>query len=181
MAWPERIEGNDFTLRAWCDDDAAALVAHANDEQVSRSLGDAFPHPYTFEDACWFIAHGRHAGNEKIYAIQINGEAAGSIGVRVGEGVERHSAEIGYWLGRTYWGEGIATAAVCAVLPHVWRELPLYRLQARVFADNPASMKVLERCGFTHEAVLRRQVVKGERLLDLHVYVITREHLHATP
>jgi RimJ/RimL family protein N-acetyltransferase len=59
------------------------------------------------------------------------------------------------------------------------RELKLYRLQARVFADNPASMKVLERCGFVREAILRRLVVKHDRLLDMHVYAITRDTLDA--
>lgn len=177
MTWPERIDAAGFCLRDWRADDAHALVVHANDAQVARCLGDRFPHPYTADDAHAFIAHALHVAVEKSYAIEVNGEAAGSIGLIPGEGVERHSAELGFWLGRAYWGEGIVTAAVRALLPHAWRELRLYRVQARVFADNPASMRVLERCGFAREAVLRRQVVKGERLLDLHVFAITREVL----
>ena len=99
--------------------------------------------------------------------------------MRPGEGVERHSAEIGYWLGRAYWGEGIATAAVLAMIPHALRELELYRLQARVFDGNHASVRVLERCGFAREAVLRRAVMKHGRLLDLHIHAITRDTLDA--
>jgi RimJ/RimL family protein N-acetyltransferase len=177
MAWPQRIEGEGFTLRAWRGDDAEALVVHANDPQVARCLGDRFPHPYALDDAHLFIAHALHASSGRAYAIQVNGEACGGIGVHPGEGVERHSGELGYWLGRAYWGEGIATAAVRAIVPHALREMELYRLQARVFADNPASMRVLERCGFDREAVLRRLVVKGERLLDMHVFAITRDVL----
>jgi len=179
MAWPERIACEGFALRGWCEGDADALVVHANDPQVARCLGERFPHPYALDDAQLFIAHALHAANERAYAIEINGEACGGIGVQPGEGVERHSAELGYWLGRAYWGEGIATAAVRAIVPHALREMKLYRLQARVFADNPASMRVLEQCGFVHEAILRRLVVKGERLLDMHVWAITRDYLDA--
>jgi len=180
MSWPERIACDGFALRPWRESDADDLVFHANDAQVARSLGERFPHPYALDDAHLFIAHALHLSNEKTYAIEINGVASGGIGVHPGEGVERHSAELGYWVGRAYWGEGIATAAVRALLPHALRELKLYRLQARVFADNPASMKVLERCGFVREAVLRRLVVKHDRLLDMHIYAITRDTLDAT-
>ena len=179
MSWPDRMECNGFVLRPWHETDAAALVLHANDPQVARCLGDRFPHPYTLDDAHAFIVHSLYLPNERTWAIEINGEASGAIGVHPGEGVERHSAELGYWLSRAYWGEGIASAAVRALVPHAMREMKLYRLQARVFADNPASMRVLEHCGFSHEAVLRRLVVKGERLLDMHIYSITRDSLDA--
>ncbi len=179
MSWPVRIEGDGFALRPWRATDADDLVFHANDELVARSLGVRFPHPYTLDDAHAFIAHALHLSNETSYAIEINGSASGGVGVLPGEGVERHSAELGYWLGRAYWGEGIATAVVRALVPHALRELKLYRLQARVFADNPASMQVLERCGFVREAVLRRLVVKHDSVLDMHIYAITRDTLDA--
>jgi ribosomal-protein-alanine N-acetyltransferase len=179
MSWPERIDGDGFALRPWSASDADDLVFHANDVQVAQSLGERFPNPYTLDDAHFFIAHALHLSNEKTWAIEINGVASGGIGVHPGEGVERYSAELGYWLGRAYWGDGIATAAVRALIPHALRELRLYRLQARVFDDNPASMRVLERCGFIREAVLRRLVVKHGRLLDMHIYAITRDMLDA--
>ncbi|MEO7478703.1 MAG: GNAT family protein [Lysobacteraceae bacterium] len=179
MSWPERIEGEGFVLRSWDASDVDDLVFHANDPQVSRHLGERFPYPYTEQDAQLFVAHALHLQGEKTFAIEINGRACGGIGLHPGEGVERHSAELGYWLGRAYWGEGVATKAVRALVPHALRELKLYRLQARVFADNPASMRVLERCGFIHEAILRRQVVKHERLLDMHIYAMTRDRLDA--
>lgn len=160
-------------------DDVDSLVRHANDPLVSRSLGHRFPYPYTDQDARIFIGQALHLPTEISYAIEINGEASGGIGVHPGEGVERHSAELGYWLGRAYWSEGIASAAVAAMLPHALRELRLYRVQARVLVDNPASMRVLEKCGFTYEATLRRLVVKDDRVLDMRIYAITRESLDA--
>ncbi|HTD29145.1 MAG TPA: GNAT family N-acetyltransferase, partial [Xanthomonadaceae bacterium] len=136
MSWPDRILVDGFVLRPWLVSDAHDLAFHANDAKVAHSLGERFPHPYTVDDAYAFIAHALQLSNEKTWAIEINGAASGAIGVNPGEGVERHSAELGYWLGRAYWREGIATAAVRALVPHAMRVLRLYRLQARVFEDN---------------------------------------------
>jgi len=179
MSWPEIIECEDFRLRDWRMEDIDSLVRHANDPLVSRSLGHRFPYPYTDQDAYIFISQAMHLPNHRSYAIEINDEASGGVGVHLGEGVERHSAELGYWLGRAYWNEGIASAAVAALLPHAMRELRLYRLQARVFDDNPASMRVLEKCGFVREARLRRLVAKDDRVLDMLIYAITQESLDA--
>ena len=179
MSWPEIIECGNVRLRAWRMDDVDSLVRHANDALVSRGLGHRFPYPYTDQDARIFIGQGLHLPDEKTWAIEINGEASGGIGVHPGEGVERHSAELGYWLGRAYWNEGIASAAVAAMVPHAMHELRLYRLQARVFADNPASMRVLQKCGFVHEATLHKLVVKDDRVLDMLIYAITRGSLDA--
>lgn len=179
MNWPDVIDGAGFRLRSWGADDIDSLVRHANDPLVSRSLGHRFPHPYTDADARIFISQALHLPGEKTWAIEVNGEASGGIGVHPGEGVERHSAELGYWLGRAYWNEGIVSAAVAAVAPLAMRELRLYRLQARVFADNPASMRVLEKCGFVHEATLHRLVVKDARVLDMLIYAMVRESLEA--
>jgi ribosomal-protein-alanine N-acetyltransferase len=177
MSWPEILECKGFRLRAWRMDDVDSLVRHANDPLVSRSLGHRFPYPYTDEDARIFISQSLHLPDEKTWAIEINGEASGGIGVHPGEGVERYSAELGYWLGRAYWNEGIATAAVAAMVPHAMREMRLYRLQARVFEDNLASMRVMEKCGFIHEATLHRLVVKEGRVLDMLIYAIIRDSL----
>ncbi len=181
MSWPERIEGDGYALRQWRAEDAASLALHANDALVAQWLNDRFPHPYTLEDAHAFLAFALHQEHERIYAIEVNGEACGGVGVRPGEGVERQSAEIGYWLARAYWGEGVGTAAVRALIPHALRELSLYRLQARIFEGNVASTKLLERCGFVREAVLRRAAIKHGKLLDMHVYAITRDTLDAAP
>lgn len=179
MSWPDAIACDGFRLRAWRMDDVDSLVRHANDPLVSRGLGHHFPYPYTDEDARIFIAQALHFPDKRRYAIEINGEASGAIGVHPGEGIERQSAELGYWVGRAYWNEGVASATIAVLLPHAWRELQLYRVQARVFADNPASMRVLEKCRFTHEATLRRAAVKDGRVLDMLIYAITRDLLDA--
>ena len=74
--------------------------------------------------------------------------------------IERFSAEIGYWLGEDLWGRGIVTEALSLVTSHVFSQLNFLRLYALPFADNPASVRVLEKAGYTREALLRASSVK---------------------
>lgn len=75
-----------------------------------------------------------------VFAIEVEGEAAGTVSLRRGEGIERHSAELGYWIGEAFWGRGIMTA-VRTVTERALAEADLYRIFAPVFASNPASIR----------------------------------------
>lgn len=77
---------------------------------------------------------------------------------------------IGYWLAEALWGRGIMSAAVEAVSRHAFARLGFARLEARVFAWNPASMRVLEKCGYEREGRLRRSVFKDGELIDAVLY-----------
>lgn len=96
--------------------------------------------------------------------------AVGGIGIDRGEGVHEKSGHFGYWLGEAYWGRGIMTAAVRATAEHALTRLGLVRLEAPVFAWNPASMRVPEKCGFVREGVLRRSVYKDGEIIDSVLY-----------
>ena len=102
--------------------------------------------------------------------IEVDAEAVGGIGCVLGEGVYKRSAQFGYWLGEGYWGRGIMTAAVKAVVPYAMERFRLVRLESPVFEWNPASMRVLEKCGFTREAVLRSSVAKDGQIIDSVLY-----------
>ena len=104
--------GEGFCVRPFHSDDVDGLVKHANNENVARNLEDRFPHPYTEDNAREWLA--RVAGNDPLteFAIATEGEVIGGIGFRVYEDVYRHTAELGYWLGETFWGRGVATRAV---------------------------------------------------------------------
>ncbi len=79
-----------------------------------------------------------------MFCIEVEGRAAGGIGLHPGHDVNRLTAELGYWLAEPFWGRGIATAAVRAIVPHGFASLPLNRIEAYVYANNPASARVLE-------------------------------------
>ncbi len=103
------------TLRPFVSADAPSIARHADNRKVWINLRDVFPHPYTVADAESFIA--RVAGDAPVtrFAIEVGGEAVGSVSLKLGSDIERKSAEIGYWLGEAYWGRGIMSAAVNAV------------------------------------------------------------------
>jgi [ribosomal protein S5]-alanine N-acetyltransferase len=123
-------------------------------------LRDRFPFPYGIEQAKTFLGWLAKHHAPTVWAIEVNGEAAGGIGIELHSDVERVSAEIGYWLGRAYWGRGIATEALTAVTAESFRRFDLTRLYAVPFADHTASVRVLEKAGYVREGHLRRSAIK---------------------
>ena len=155
-------------LRALKVIDAPALADEANDPAVARTLRDYFPQPYSVDDALRFIEEAQStAGPASQFVIEAGGEVAGVMGIFLGEDVLRRNAEIGYWLGRRWWGRGIATEAVTQIVHYAFAELQLQRVFAEVFGSNPASVRVLEKAGFVQEYRLPAVIVKDGEVLDL--------------
>lgn len=161
------------SLRKWEKEDKPALVRNANNRKVWRNLTDAFPYPYTEADADFWIAIANQATPSIHFAIDLEGAAVGGIGIIAGEGIARHTGQFGYWLGETYWGKGIATAAARAMVAHAFSGSIFQRLEAPVFAWNPASMRVLEKAGFIREGVTKRSVFKDDQFTDSAIYALT--------
>lgn len=158
-------------LRPWRDGDQPALLHHANDWQVARWLRDRFPHPYSADDADEWVAYASTVLRREVFAIEVDGEAVGSVGLIRGQDVFRLSAEVGYWLGRAAWGRGLAPLALQTLSRYAEEELGMVRLFAGVFAGNLRSGRVLAKSGYHLEGVRRAQVVKGGQLLDEEVWV----------
>lgn len=165
-----KLQGNRCVVRPWRMDDAEAVVRHANNINVARQLRDRFPHPYTRANANAFLKAATSAPEPSNLAIDVDGEAIGAVGYVPGIDVERFSAEIGYWLGESYWGHGIATEALLLVTTHVFETLNLLRLFALPFADNAGSIRVLEKAGYTREGTLRASSVKYGQPRDQLLY-----------
>ena len=164
----------DVRLRPWRREDKQALLRHADSRKVWRNLADRFPHPYTEDDAERWFALAAQAGPDVRLAIERRGEAVGGIGVDAGEGVFRHTGRIGYWLGEAHWGEGVATAAVRALVTRLFDGGRFERLETAVYAWNPASMRVLEKSGFAREGTLRRSVYKDGEFVDSVLFAALR-------
>ncbi len=165
-----RLQGEGFVLRRWCADDLAALLRHADDPEVPRGLSDRFPHPYTQADGEAFLAGCVVDLAMPVLAVEVDGQACGSIGLRIGQGERRHGAELGYWLGRAHWGRGLMSAVVGLYAPWAMQALDLYRLQATVLAFNLGSARVLEKNGFAEEGRMRAAVVKDGAIHDLRLF-----------
>jgi ribosomal-protein-alanine N-acetyltransferase len=169
------IDLGEVTIRNLRIKDAASMARNANNPKVAANLRDRFPHPYTRKDAEEWIRRIRSATPETAFAIAAGDEVVGGIGYMPQADVARFTAEIGYWLAEPYWGRGIATRAVRALVDHLFATTDLVRLYAYVFETNPASARVLEKAGFRREGRLRKSVMKGGRILDQDLFAILRD------
>ena len=150
--------------------DANSLAFHANNRKIWLNLRDTFPHPYTARDAMEFIAYSLSTDPETHFALAVKGEAVGAIGFRLQEGVERVSAEVGYWLGEAFWGRGIVTDALKAVTRHAFETYGVVRVFAVPFEWNVPSQRVLEKAGYVFEGRMRRSAIKDGRIIDQLMY-----------
>jgi len=157
------LETERLTLRAPCLDDAKIIAHLANDRRVAENTARV-PHPYGVEDAEQFIAAVNQQDGEATFVITLDGELIGGCGVELRQGV----VEIGYWLGVPYWGHGCATEAVRAVIDHAFGDLGHEALQAGARVSNPASRRVLEKCGFqwTGVGLYRIRAIKSSAPVD---------------
>src|SRR5579884_1991204 len=108
-------------IRSWQVGDEDSLVRHANDRGIWLNLRDRFPHPYTRADAEQWVRFASSRNPETGFAIEVDGQAVGGIELELHEDIERCTAKIGYWLGRSFWGRGLATAAVRMLTQHAFR------------------------------------------------------------
>jgi RimJ/RimL family protein N-acetyltransferase len=159
-------------LRGWRASDESTLAHHANNPNVADNLRDIFPQPYSPADARHWIKRNAGVSPQTQFAIVVDGAAVGGIGVTILTDIFRRSAEIGYWLGEKYWGQGIMSEAVPAVTRYAFETFDLARVFAYVFASNPASARVLEKAGFALEGRLRNHVTKNAVTMDELVYGI---------
>ena len=162
------------TVRPWLESDATALARHANNRNVSIHLRDRFPFPYEIDHAGKFLEWVVGQENPTVWAIEVDGEACGGIGIEQKTDVERISAEIGYWLGESCWNRGIVTEALKAVTADVFDRFDVMRLYALPFADNQTSIRVLEKAGYVLEGRLHRSAIKDGKVRDQLLYATYR-------
>ncbi len=143
------------------------MIKNISNKKIAKNTL-RIPYPYTPKDASFWILQNRKLQKKKIkiamnFAIDINGEIVGGIGLNK---IEGHEAELGYWLGEKYWGKGIMTFAVKALTKYAFDKLGLRRIYAYVFPPNKASAKVLQKAGYKYEGKLRKHVIKNGKLAD---------------
>ncbi len=170
------------TLRPWQKTDLQDLVQNANDFSVARFMTNQFPHPYTEKAGRQFLALAATHHPYHLFAISAADRIVGGIGIHPQTDIFSKNAEIGYWLGAAYWGQGLATEAVRQMVAYGFRNFDILRIYGRVFENNPASARVLEKCGFKKEAHFHKTIFKNGVLLDELIYGLRRdevENIHA--
>jgi RimJ/RimL family protein N-acetyltransferase len=137
------LETERLTLRAPCHEDAKAITRLVNERRIAENTA-RIPHPYGIADARHFIGAVNRQEGEASFVIIRDGALIGGCGVEPRE----DTAEIGYWLGIRFWGQGFATEAARALIDHAFEDLHYEALEAGARVSNPASRRVLEKCGF---------------------------------
>ncbi|HLM83672.1 MAG TPA: GNAT family N-acetyltransferase [Candidatus Bathyarchaeia archaeon] len=166
------IKNKKFILRPFRMSDAKSVAFHVNDKAIIRNLSN-LPYPYSLKDAKDWLKtkagdYRQKEPAEIVFAIEIDGEAVGSIGLH--KIVRGHKAELGYWLGKKYWGGGVMSDAVNKVVDFGFKKLNLRRIYAKVYSFNKGSMRVLEKNGFKFEGIAIKEAKKRNRFIDAHIF-----------
>ena len=164
-------------LTEYRSSDLDALVELLADQEIyDRTL--QIPYPYTAADAeRWLgvVAEQEQGDQQRTSWAIRNGadQLLGGVGLRI-DPVQRHRAELGYWLGKPFWNQGIMTAVVAAVCRYGFDNLGLAKITAGVFSVNEASARVLQKCGFEGEGYLRKHYLKNGQFIDCRAFGLVR-------
>jgi [ribosomal protein S5]-alanine N-acetyltransferase len=162
-------------LRPFNLNDAARLAELGNSLHIAKFMAGRFPFPYFEDDAVKFIMETIKKQPLQSYAITLNNNLIGACGVHPQEDIFKNNAEIGYWLGEEYWGKGYAGEALKILIPKAFTDFKVNRLYARVFGNNPRSMKLLEKSGFKLEARYEGTLEKFGEILDEYIYAYRKK------
>ena len=164
-----------FTLRPWNVNDIDSLVRSANNPKIARYMTDQFPYPYKIENGKDFIEFATKNFPVHIFAIDVDGQAVGGIGIHPQSDIHSKNAELGYWLAEPFWGKGIITKAIHQMIGFGFETYDINRIFARPFGTNIASQKVLEKAGFIKEARFEKTIFKNSIYEDELVYAVRKK------
>ena len=151
---PSTIRSKRLVMRPLGDQDVAQLVVLANNKKIADVLA-RLPHPYGEEDAKFFINLANSDGEEKVWAITLDDALVGVCGLTFSDDLS--TPELGYWLGESYWGQGIGSEAISALLNAVKETEKAAELFARCLVSNKAAKALLTKCGFVHQKTLTEE------------------------
>jgi RimJ/RimL family protein N-acetyltransferase len=170
------LETERLILRPFNSSDAEDVQRLAGDREIADTTLN-IPHPY--EDGMaeeWIATHRPRFEEGRLcnfaVTLKATGELVGAIGLVIAPRWDH--AELGYWIGRPYWGSGFCTEAGRAVIEYGFTRLGLHRIHASYFARNPASGRVMENLGMTREGLLRGHVKKWDKYEDLVLFGILK-------
>lgn len=164
-------------IRPWVIEDAKDLASALSNLKILKNLRDGLPYPYTEEDAKEYITHMLNADKHTTFAfaITVDDKAIGSIGVFRKENIHVRTAEMGYYIAESFWGNGLGTSAIQQISSFIFENTDIIRIFAEPFAYNAASCRILEKSGFQYEGTLRSNAVKNGRVLDMKCYALIKE------
>ena len=172
MTSPPTLQTERLRIRPYSEADIPELVRLIGTREVAATTL-RIAHPYSEQDARAFLELAKEP--DKLWlaiTLRADGRQIGGIGLRVE--LQHQHAELGYWLGVSYWSQGYATEAAREVLRYGFEDLALHRIFASHFKHNPASGKILKKIGMRHEGSQREHLRKWDQFVDSELYGILR-------
>ena len=167
------LETARLRLRPYSEADIPELLPLIGVREVAATTL-RIAHPYTEQDAKEFLALTLEPGKVWLATtLRIEGRQIGGVGLRVDD--QHQNAELGYWLGVSFWGQGYATEAARELLRYGFEDLRLHRIFASHFGHNPASGRVLRKLGMRHEGCQRQHLRKWDQFVDSELYGMLRQ------
>ncbi len=164
------LTAGQIRLRGFSNLDRTRLATLCNSKKIWDNVRDLMPYPYSEQDAIEFITRCQKENPPGTFAIEYEGALAGCVGLVLQSDVYKLTAEIGYWIGEPYWGQGIATKAVELMTDYGFSQLGLVRIYSGVFDFNKASQRVLEKSGFKLEGIFEKSFIKNGKIGDEYRY-----------
>ncbi|EAY30332.1 acetyltransferase [Microscilla marina ATCC 23134] len=168
------LQSDEVILRVLTSSDVPDIARLMNNKNIWDNVRDYIPHPYTEQDGQAFVDATQTENPPLTFAITHQEALCGVIGLVRLVNEQRHVAELGYWLGEPYWGKNIMTKALKLTTDYAFQQLGIIRLQTIVFEYNTGSMRVLEKCGYTREAVCKKAIIKNENIWDAHTFALVQ-------
>jgi len=177
MTYPPILETGRLRIRPYSEADIPELLPLVGERAIAATTL-RIAHPYTEQDARAFLELAKDP--DKLWlaiTLRSDGRQIGGIGLRIED--QHQHAELGYWLGVPFWGQGYATEAAREMLRYGFGELELHRIFATHFKHNPASGRVLKKIGMRYEGCRREHLRKWEQFIDSEMYGILRREWEA--
>jgi RimJ/RimL family protein N-acetyltransferase len=172
------IDDEIYITNLLTNEDIPSFIKYLNNPKIYANTL-AIPYPYTTNDGEDFIklikSSSLNSTGYFIIRLKANDELIGACGFHNLAKNERR-ADIGYWLAESYWHRGImpkVVKKVIEIIKNEWKNL--VRIEAQIFFWNKASMRVVEKCGFVFEGILRKRAYKDGKDIDVHLYALIIE------
>ena len=184
MSEPTTIKTERLRLRPLTPDDAPT-VRHLAGRREIAAMTRSIPHPYSLAQATEWITKASAdmaEGRQVVFGLVLEstGQLIGAIGLSSID-TEHCCAELGFWIGVDWWGQGYATEAARAVVRYGFEALRLNRIHAHHMTKNPASGRVLEKAGLRREGLLRQAIRKWDNFEDVVLHAILRQDWEGEP
>gem|GEM_PF-69328 len=170
------LKSQRLSLRPFRPSDAPLVAQMASDYDLYRTTLN-LPHPYTLSDAqVWIALHEKHLHEKGFYTWAIEVTDTGTLVgcLSIGQNLTQHDAEVGYWIGKAYWNNGYGTEGTMLAIDFAFKALAVNKVIGRYFAVNPASGKIMAKCGMIFEGVLKESIYKDGTFHDLGYYGLLR-------